>query len=109
MTVGVDMAYDSAGLQAGAGGLRDGEVMVDAATAALRAAPLEPVMFALTPSAPGFAAAVETVRAAQARGFAQEAQRAGDLAGRADTAADLGDGLVQQSTSVADSVPAAPR
>jgi hypothetical protein len=70
----------------------------DAATVNLRAAPLEPVMFALTPSAPVCAAVAESACAAQTRGLQQ---RAGDLAAGGDTAVILGDGLTGQAAAVA--------
>ena len=70
-----------------------------------RADPLDPVMFGLTPGAPGFAAAVAAARAAKARGFRGESDRAQDVAGRTGTAAGLGDGLTADSTTIAGSAP----
>jgi hypothetical protein len=104
---GVNLAYDTAGLRAGAGGLQQTAADADQAGSALGAAPLEPIMFGRTPGAAVFAAAVQAARAAQARGFRHESERATGLSGRADTAAGLGDGLTAESGAVARS--AAPR
>jgi hypothetical protein len=46
---------------------------------------------------------VASARAAQARGFHKEGERATDLAGRTGTAAGLGDGLTDRSTTIAGS------
>jgi len=99
----VDMAYDTAGLQDGAAGLRRSQTETDAATAALGAARLDHIMFGLTPGAPGFASQVQAARDAQARGFRQESQRAGDLAGRSDATAAAGDSLTGTTTAIAGS------
>jgi len=97
----VQLAYDTAGLRTGAGGLQEVSGSADAAGSALQAAALDAVMFGRTPAAGVFAAAVAAARAAQARGFRQEAQRSADLAGRSGTAAQLGDGLTAETASVA--------
>jgi hypothetical protein len=106
---GVTLAYDTAGLRAGAAGLQEVAGDTDAAGAALQGAPLESVMFGLTPGAAVFAAAMEAARSAQARGFRQEAQRSGDLGERGGTAAGLGDGLTEQTGTVARSATPSPR
>jgi hypothetical protein len=105
VTDGVGLGYDSGLLRDGGAGLFQVAGLTDAATRALQAAPLDPVMFGLTPGAPGFAAAVAAARAAQARGFRGESDRAQDVAGRAGTAAGLGDGLTADSTTTARSAP----
>jgi hypothetical protein len=102
---GADVAYDTAGLRTAAGGLQDVSGSTDAAGSALQAAALDAVMFGRTPAAPVFAAAVQAARDAQARGFRQEAQRSGDVAGRGTATAGLGDDLTGETTSVAGSVP----
>ena len=105
----VAMAYDSDLLRTGSTGLRGVAELTAATTRALQAAPLEPVMFGLTPGAPAFAAAVAAAREAQARGFQQQGQQSTDLAGRTDVTADLGDGLTADSAAVARSaIPALP-
>ena len=101
MTDGVGLGYDSGLLRDGGAGLFQVAGLTDAATRALQAAPLDPVMFGLTPGAPGFAATVAAARAAQARGFRGESDRARNVAGRAGTAATLGDGLTTDSAAIA--------
>ena len=67
-------------------------------------------MFGLTPGAPGFAAAVASARAAQARGFHKEGERATDLAGRTGRAAELGaEPAIAVDRSVNPSPSSAPR
>ena len=105
MTDGVALGYNTGVLRDGGAGLFTVAGIADAATQALQAAPLDPVMFGLTPGAPGFAAAVAAARAAQARGFRVESDRAQDVAGRAGTAAGHGDGLTADSTTTARSAP----
>jgi hypothetical protein len=58
VTDGVALGYDTGVLRDGGAGLFTVAGIADAATQALQAAPLDPVMFGLTPGAPGFAAAV---------------------------------------------------
>ena len=106
MTDGVALGYGTDVLRDGGLGLFGVAALTDAATQALQAAPLDPVMFGLTPGAPGFAAAVAAARAAQARGFRGEGDRAQDVGGRAGTAATLGDGLTADSTTIARSAAA---
>jgi hypothetical protein len=101
VTDGIGLGYDTGVLRDGGAGLLGVTGIADAATQALQAAPLDSVMFGLTPGAPGFAAAVATARTAQARGFRGEGDRAQDVAGRAETAAALGDGLTADSTVIA--------
>jgi hypothetical protein len=101
VTDGVTLGYGTEVLRDGGAGLFQVAAQTAAATEALQSAPLDPVMFGLTPGAPGFAAAVAAARAAQARGFAAEGDRATDVAGRAATAADLGDGLTVDTTRIA--------
>jgi hypothetical protein len=101
VTDGVALSYDTGVLRDGGAGLFGVAAITDAATQALQAAPLDPVMFGLTPGAPAFAAAVAAARAAQARGFRGESDRAQDVAGRAGTAAALGDGLTADTTGIA--------
>ena len=103
VTDGVAIGYDTDVLLFGGAGLLGAAAAAADATKALQQAPLDPTMFGLTPGAPGFAAAVASARAAQARGFRQEGERATDLAGRTDTAAGLGDGLTDRSTTIAGS------
>lgn len=109
MTEDVAMAYATDALRVGSAGLRAVTEVTDAATRALQAAPLEPVMFGLTPGASVFAAAVAAARDAQARGFQHQGRRSDALAGRAGTAADLGDGLTADSATVARSGTPGPR
>ena len=101
MTDGVALGYGTGVLRDGGAGLFRVAAQTAAATRALQSAPLDPVMFGLTPGAPGFAAAVAAARAAQARGFVGERDRATDVADRAGTAATLGDGLTADSTRIA--------
>ena len=98
---GEDLAYNSGGLRSGAGGLQGVADVADAASAALAAAALDPTMFGRTPAAPVFASAVEAARAAQARGFRQEATRSAGLAERSGSTAALGDDLTGQTTVIA--------
>jgi len=109
VTDGVAIGYDTGVLQFGGAGLLGAAAAAADATRALQQAPLDPTMFGLTPGAPGFAAAVASARAAQARGFHKEGERATDLAGRTGTAAGLGDGLTDRSTAIAGSVPRSTR
>ena len=106
----VTMAYGTDGLRTGSAGLRGVAGLTDTSSRALQAAPLEPVMFGLTPGAPAFAAAVAAAREAQARGFQQQGQRSAALAGRTDVTAELGDGLTTDTAGVARSAtPGVPR
>jgi hypothetical protein len=109
----VTVAYGTDGLRTGSAGLRGVAGLTDTSSRALQAAPLEPVMFGLTPGAPAFAAAVAAAREAQARGFQQQSQRSAALAGRTDVTAELGDGLTTDTAGVARSAtpgaPAPPR
>lgn len=109
MTIGTDLAYSSAGLRTGASGLREVVGQSETAMSALRGAPLVPGMFGLTDAAAVYAAVIESVRTARIRGLQQEGQRAGDLAGRSDTAGGLGDGLTSESTRVAGSATPGPQ
>lgn len=101
MSQDASMSYTPDTLRGGAAGLRGSAEATAAATRSLQAAPLDPAMFGLTRGAPAFAAAVAAARDAQARGFQHETGRAGDLAGRADATAALGDGLTADSAAVA--------
>jgi hypothetical protein len=105
----VHLAYDAAGLRAGAGGLREVSGAAADAGAALAAAAVDPVMFGRTAAAPVFAAAVAAAQAVQARGFRYESQRSTGLAERGDTAAGLGDDLTARTGSVARSATPEPR
>ena len=105
VTDGVSIGYDTDVLQFGGAGLFAAAAATAEATRALQQAPLDPTMFGLTPGAPAFAAAVASARAAQARGFHQEGERATDLADRTGTTAGLGNGLTDRSTTIAGSAP----
>ena len=64
MTDGVALSYDTGVLRDGGAGLFEVAAIANSATQALQAAPLDPVLFGLTPGAPAFAAAVAAARAA---------------------------------------------
>ncbi len=101
VTTGPAMAYDTGNLRTGAAGMQAVGERSEVALGVLRSAPMEPGMFGATAAAAAYAAVLESVRTARSGGLAQEGQRAGDLAGRATTAGDLGDGLTEQSTGIA--------
>jgi hypothetical protein len=101
MSTGTDLAYRTSGLRDGAAGLTGVVDHSEQAMGALRGAPLVPGMFGLTTAGAVYAAVLEAVRTARARGLEQEGRRAGDLAGRSQTAGDLGDELTGRSAEVA--------
>jgi hypothetical protein len=101
MSIGTDLAYGLDGLRTGAAGLTGVVDDTEQAMSALRGAPLVPGMFGLTAAGAVYAAVLEAVRGVRTRGLAQESGRAGDLGGRASTAAGLGDELTRRSGQVA--------
>jgi hypothetical protein len=98
------MAYASAGLRAGAQDHEEAAGQAGRVASVLASAVLPAGVLGQVTAAPGFAAAVEVVREAQGRAASAEATARADLAARARSAADQGDGLTATTTSLARAV-----